>query len=137
MFSRFEREAGGKLMVGTLCLLEVSRHGLLETELLALLGEESNIDVPAYEEGEDELIVAKTEETMQQEKDVELDKDGVEELTDKFAKLVDEAYVVKDEDKDEKKISKLNTVKNLYIRTLRQKFSVMHHLSKNLLHPEY
>ena len=48
VFTRFENESGGKLMKATLCLLEVSRHGLLEFELLALLGTESNIVVPEY-----------------------------------------------------------------------------------------
>lgn len=48
MFTRFERESGGALMKATLCLLEVSRHGLLEFELLALLGDENNIVCPEY-----------------------------------------------------------------------------------------
>ena len=48
VFSRFEAEAGGPLMKATLCLLEVSRHGLLETELLALLGNKQNTECPAY-----------------------------------------------------------------------------------------
>ena len=50
VFSRFEKETGGVLMKATLCLLEVSRHGLLETELLALLGDENNINCPEYKE---------------------------------------------------------------------------------------
>lgn len=37
-------------MKATLCLLEVSRHGLLEFELLALLGDENNIVCPEYKE---------------------------------------------------------------------------------------
>ncbi|XP_057298336.1 TPR repeat-containing protein DDB_G0287407-like [Hydractinia symbiolongicarpus] len=51
VFSRFEAESGGPLMKATLCLLEVSRHGLLETELLALLGDDNNIKCPDYVEG--------------------------------------------------------------------------------------
>lgn len=50
VFSRFEKESGGLLMKATLCLLEVSRHGLLEFELLALLGDENNIECPEYVE---------------------------------------------------------------------------------------
>ena len=40
MLTRFEEESGGHLMVATLCFLECSRHGLLERELLELLGED-------------------------------------------------------------------------------------------------
>ena len=87
-------------MIATLCLLEVSRHGLLETELLALLGDDNNLMPGEFVEGEDEAIVAKTEETTNRTLDIE--KDEVEKLTDQFAKLVDEAYVLKDDDdKDE------------------------------------
>lgn len=50
VFHRFEDETGGLLMRATLCLLEVSRHGLLETELLALLGDSNNIQCPEYKE---------------------------------------------------------------------------------------
>ncbi|XP_065641448.1 nephrocystin-3 isoform X1 [Hydra vulgaris] len=57
VFTRFESESGGVLMKATLCLLEVSRHGLLETELLALLGNSSNIQYTEYIEGkEDEVL---------------------------------------------------------------------------------
>ena len=48
VFSRFEQEAGGELMTATLCLLETSRHGLLETELLALLGNKENTSCPEF-----------------------------------------------------------------------------------------
>ena len=48
VFTRFETETGGPLMKATLCLLEVSRHGLLETELLALLGDSNNIECPPF-----------------------------------------------------------------------------------------
>ena len=50
VFTRFETETGGPLMKATLCLLEVSRHGLLETELLALLGDANNIECPTFNE---------------------------------------------------------------------------------------
>ena len=108
MFSRFEQEAGGKLMVGTLCLLEVSRHGLLEMELLALLGEDSNYDVPEYEEGEEDFVLIKTEDAVNKGKlDLNVEKDEVEELTDKFSKLVNEAYIVKDKDEEKERKSEL------------------------------
>ena len=38
VIGRFENCHGGNWMKATLCLLEVSRQGLLETELLSLLG---------------------------------------------------------------------------------------------------
>ncbi len=40
---RFEKENGGELVVATLCLLEVSQRGLLETELLQILADEDNL----------------------------------------------------------------------------------------------
>ncbi len=103
VFSRFEEETGGKLMIATLCLLEVSRHGLLETELLALLGDDSHLAPPPFKEGEDEEIIAKTETVVQADRtplEVE-EKDEVEKLTDQFSKLVDEAYVMKEDEKED------------------------------------
>ncbi len=46
MFTRFEEENGGLLLVATLCLLETSVTGLLETELLQILGDEDNLMPP-------------------------------------------------------------------------------------------
>ncbi|XP_001198485.3 telomerase protein component 1 isoform X2 [Strongylocentrotus purpuratus] len=43
VFDRFEEENGGELLVATLCLLECSNTGLLETELLTILGDEDNL----------------------------------------------------------------------------------------------
>lgn len=43
VLDRFEKENGGELLVGALCLLEVSHRGLLEAELLAILGDEDNL----------------------------------------------------------------------------------------------
>lgn len=43
VLERFEKENGGELLVGALCLLEVSSRGLLEVELLAILGDEDNL----------------------------------------------------------------------------------------------
>jgi hypothetical protein len=40
---RFEEENGGELLIAALCLLEVSNGGLLEVELLAVLGDEDNL----------------------------------------------------------------------------------------------
>ena len=40
---RLGREGDGHLVKATLCLLEVSKSGLLETELLDLLGDEANL----------------------------------------------------------------------------------------------
>ena len=46
ILSRLEEENGGHLVIATLCLLECSRHGLLESELLVLLGDEGDILPP-------------------------------------------------------------------------------------------
>ncbi|PIK46898.1 hypothetical protein BSL78_16245 [Apostichopus japonicus] len=43
VFTRFEEENGGELLTSTLCLLETSSTGLLETELLKILGDEDNL----------------------------------------------------------------------------------------------
>ena len=41
--TRFEEENGGQLLIASLCLLECSCRGLLETELLNILGDEDNL----------------------------------------------------------------------------------------------
>ena len=65
VLSRFEEENGGQIVVATVCLLETSRHGLLETELLQMLAEESTLTPPPYVEGEsDQITVTKVEETQ-------------------------------------------------------------------------
>ena len=46
VLTRFEQENGGELLVATLCLLEVSSRGLLELELLQILGDEDNLMPP-------------------------------------------------------------------------------------------
>nr|XP_006815135.1 PREDICTED: telomerase protein component 1-like [Saccoglossus kowalevskii] len=46
VLKRFEEENGGYLLVATLCLLEASATGLLETELLDILGDEDNLMPP-------------------------------------------------------------------------------------------
>lgn len=43
VFDRFEEENGGNLLTATLCLLEASQTGLLEVELLSILGDEDNL----------------------------------------------------------------------------------------------
>lgn len=43
VIKRLAREGDGHLVIATLCLLEVSKSGLLETELLDLLGDETNL----------------------------------------------------------------------------------------------
>jgi len=51
---RFEAEGGGHLLVATLCLIEVSTFGLLESELLSILADEENLlppDMAAYTTG--------------------------------------------------------------------------------------
>ena len=64
VLTRFEEENGGQVVVATVCLLETSRHGLLETELLQMLAEESTLTPPPYVEGEsDQITVTKAETT--------------------------------------------------------------------------
>lgn len=125
-------------MVATLCLLEVSRHGLLETELLALLGDTNNLKPPEYIEGEENAIIAQTESVLQSNVTVGLEKDDVEQLTDQFKKLVDEAYVVKeDEDKDENRNEGKKRKKNRkQIRFLpAREWAIIYRNLKQLLRP--
>lgn len=49
VLTRFEQENGGELLVATVCLLETSSRGLLETELLTILGDEENL-MPRHNE---------------------------------------------------------------------------------------
>ena len=51
VLTRFEREGGGHLLIATLCLIEVSSFGLLESELLTMLADEENLLPP--EEGKE------------------------------------------------------------------------------------
>lgn len=65
VLTRFEEENGGQVVVATVCLLETSRHGLLETELLQMLAEETTLTPPPYVEGEsDQITVTKAETTQ-------------------------------------------------------------------------
>ena len=56
---RFEVENGGPIVIATMCLLETSRHGLLETEILQMLADESNLTPLEYKEGSDEIPTTK------------------------------------------------------------------------------
>ena len=47
LLKRFENETGGTLIVATLCLLEASSAGLLESELRQILGEEDKLMPPS------------------------------------------------------------------------------------------
>ena len=58
VFARFEGETGGDLMKACVCMLEVSRHGLLETELLALLGDKKNVEIPEYKEIDEDALLS-------------------------------------------------------------------------------
>ena len=64
VLTRFEEENGGQIVVGTVCLLETSRHGLLETELLQMLADESTLTPPPYIEGEsDQITITQADQT--------------------------------------------------------------------------
>eukprot|EP00794_Sanderia_malayensis_P017020 gene17020-18734_t len=134
VFSRFEKEAGGQLMIATLCLLEVSRHGLLETELLALLGDQHNLKPPNFVEGEDEEIIAKTENVLNADKTVDIKKDEVENLADQFSKLVDDAYVIKDDVDGNKSKKKRKKGKQINFLPARE-WAIIYRNLKPLLRP--
>jgi hypothetical protein len=55
VFERFEAAAGGELMRACVCMLEVSRHGLLEMELLALLAHKDKVRGPEHADAEEAL----------------------------------------------------------------------------------
>ncbi|XP_066928434.1 TPR repeat-containing protein DDB_G0287407-like isoform X2 [Clytia hemisphaerica] len=93
VFARFEKETGGELMKACVCMLEVSRHGLLETELLALLGEKKNVEIPEYQEIDEEALLGKTQTKTETT-------ENIEETKQNLTKLVQETYV-KDESKNE------------------------------------
>ena len=97
VFERFEGETGGDLMKACVCMLEVSRHGLLETELLALLGQERNIKLPEYVgEAELQLFPKGTETT-------EGAAENIEDTKQNISKLVQETYVKETDGVDKKK----------------------------------
>jgi len=64
ILERFEEENGGRLLIATLCLLEVSSRGLLEVELLSILADEDNLAPPTHDvtdvEKDDEESVDKS-----------------------------------------------------------------------------
>lgn len=137
VFTRFETETGGPLMKATLCLLEVSRHGLLETELLALLGDSNNIECPPFnEEGEEELIIKAEEAKLESGPPIDATKDDVEKLTDKFSKLVDEAYVIKEDKPDDASKAKQKRAKGKQVNFLPARdWAVIYRNLKPLLRP--
>lgn len=96
VLTRFEEENGGQVVVATVCLLETSRHGLLETELLQMLAEESTLTPPPYVEGESDQITTTEATTTDGAPDHNLT------VADKLAKQVEETYIQKDEDKEGK-----------------------------------
>ena len=121
-------------MAATLCQLEVSRHGLLETELLALLGEKGNLKPPQYVEGEENDAVAKAERIAQSDVTVAVEKGDVERLSDLFSKLTNEAYVMKD--KDEKDSIKNKKSKRKQIKFLpAREWAIIYRNLKPLLRP--
>lgn len=92
-------------MKACVCMLEVSRHGLLETELLALLAEERNIKMPAYDPNAENLALEKTKNTTDDgiDKDV---KENIKETQQNISKLVQETYVKEDKEGKDKKNGK-------------------------------
>ena len=99
MLTRFEEENGGQLVIATVCLLETSRHGLLETELLELLADENNLTPPEFKAGDDEVCSTQVENSSQAADMSE----ATEALADKLQEQVNIAYVQTGESKDEAK----------------------------------
>ena len=101
MLSRFEEENGGQLVIATVCLLETSRHGLLETELLELLADENNLTPPEYKPGEDEPTETKSS-TNSEDKSSE----ATDALADKLQEQVNITDVHKEENKNKEEDEK-------------------------------
>lgn len=131
VLTRFEEENGGQVVVATVCLLETSRHGLLETELLQMLAEESTLTPPPYVEGESDQITVTKAETTQA---APLEGHSV---ADKLAKQVDETYVQKDDDKqdEEKKATGRKPKKNEKKFLPAVKWALVYRALKPLLRP--
>ncbi|XP_047125381.1 TPR repeat-containing protein DDB_G0287407 isoform X1 [Hydra vulgaris] len=100
VFERFESENGGALMKACVCLLEVSRHGLLETELLALLGEEKNIKVPDYNP-ESEKINELMSNSKNQEEATDAAQLNINATIKTISKRVQDTYVNEDSRENE------------------------------------
>ena len=108
MLSRFEEENGGQLVIATVCLLETSRHGLLETELLELLADENNLTAPEYKPGDDEPSSTKPDDSSQAGNTMT---DATEALADKLQEQVNVTYVQKGGSKEEQKKKEAGTGK--------------------------
>lgn len=85
VLTRFEEESGGHLMVATLCFLECSRHGLLERELLELLGEDETLK-PYTEE---QFNTSPAETTKEK---VEIDTNLANDISKRLHVTVEETY---------------------------------------------
>ena len=77
-------------MKACVCLLEVSRHGLLETELLALLAEEKNIKVPEYAPDDEKLNELMNKSNTVESNAAQL---NITATIDNIAKRVQDTYV--------------------------------------------
>lgn len=107
VFERFEGEDGGELMKACVCMLEVSRHGLLEMELLALLAEERNVKMPAYTDDADEIEKINKKKNENNDADHDEVEKNIEKTKENISKLVQETYVKDEKDgegKDKDKV---------------------------------
>lgn len=96
-----------------MCLLETSRHGLLETELLELLADENNLTPPTYKPGDDEPSSTKPETSEPGSSN------ATDALADKLQEQVNIAYVQTEESKDEQKKKEEEAGKELANRFMR------------------
>ena len=76
-------------MVATLCFLECSRHGLLERELLELLGEDELLRPPTLEEYNEQIANGQKESSTQKSEPSE---SLANDLSKKLHVIVEETY---------------------------------------------
>ncbi|XP_048581022.1 TPR repeat-containing protein DDB_G0287407 isoform X2 [Nematostella vectensis] len=135
LLTRFELENGGPIVIGTVCLLETSRHGLLETELLQMLADETNIIPPAYVEGDDEPTATQVQTNGDESGNT---------VSANLQKKVDETYVQKekkdedeeDEDgKNDKKDGRVENKKKVKTFLPAAKWALVYRALKPLLRP--
>ncbi|RDD44593.1 Telomerase protein component 1 [Trichoplax sp. H2] len=140
VLTRFEAESGGHLMVATLCLLECSRHGLLERELLELLGEDETLKPPSQKEylgkGPYQMQAMRTENNLG-EKDV--DESLAHDLSKQLHVAVEETYR-KTDFEEKKSLTKEEVEESKSTRSTRQplpaaKWAVVFRALKPFLRP--
>lgn len=99
-------------MVATLCFLECSRHGLLERELLELLGEDELLRPPTLEEYTEKIANGPKESSTQTSEPSE---SLANDLSKKLHVTVEETYRKTDLDGDKKPMDEDTGTTNINI----------------------